>query len=93
MGEGIFRPEKLISREEMARMVYVAMGYDDPFVDPSFKDWEQIHPLYRKAVAGLTGRKILHGRSGGLFAPQGTASREEASLMMLNLRDQVGKKS
>lgn len=92
-GEGIFRPEKLISREEMARMVYVAMGYDDASVDPSFKDWEQIHPLYCKAVAGLTARKILHGRSGGLFAPQGTASREEASLMMLNLRDQVEKKS
>lgn len=88
-GDGSFRSDQLITREEMARIVYVAMKYDDSGARLPFKDREKIHPVHRKAVAGLTARKILHGRSGGIFDPKGTASREEATLMMLNLKDQL----
>lgn len=88
-GDGTFRPDQLITREEMARIVYVAMKYDDRVMRLPFKDREKIHPVYRKAVAGLTARKILHGRSGNVFDPKGTASREEATLMMLNLKSHL----
>ena len=84
-GDGTFRPDKLVSREEMAKIIYVAMKYDDGNARLPYKDSGKIHPLFRPAVASLTKRGILHGKGGNLFDPQGTASREEATLMMLNL--------
>lgn len=87
--DGRFRPERLISREEMAKILFVAMKYDDNTNDLPFKDANAIGPVFRPAVANLTARGILHGRDGHVFDPKGTASREEATLMMLNLKNQL----
>ena len=87
--DGNFRSERLISREEMARILCVAMKYDDPAHNLPFKDANAIGPAYRPAVASLTARGILHGKDGNRFDPKGTASREEATLMMLNLKSQL----
>ena len=37
-------------------------------------------------------RGILHGKNGNIFDPKGTASREEATQMMLNLKRQLVKR-
>ena len=87
--DGRFRPERLISREEMAKILFVAMKYDDASHNLPFKDANAIGPVFRPAVASLTARGILHGKGDNLFDPKGTASREEATLMMLNLRSQL----
>ena len=87
--DGNFRPERLISREEMARILFVAMKYDDPAHNLPFKDANAIGLAYRPAVASLTARGILHGKDGNRFDPKGTASREEATQMMLNLKNQL----
>lgn len=88
-GDGTFRPDKLVSREEMAKIIYVAMKYDDGNTRLPYKDSGKIHPLFRPAVASLTKRGILHGKGGNLFDPKGTASREEATQMMLSLKNQL----
>lgn len=87
--DGRFRPERLISREEMAKILFVAMKYDDASHNLPFKDANAIGPVFRPAVASLTARGILHGKGDNLFDPKGTASREEATLMMLNLKNQL----
>ena len=87
--DGRFRPERLISREEMAKILFVAMKYDDASQNLPFKDANAIGPVFRPAVASLTARGILHGKGDNLFDPKGTASREEATLMMLNLKNQL----
>lgn len=87
--DGRFRPERLISREEMAKILFVAMKYDDVSHNLPFKDANAIGPVFRPAVASLTARGILHGKGDNLFDPKGTASREEATLMMLNLKNQL----
>lgn len=87
--DGSFRPERLISREEMAKILFVAMKYDDSAKDLPFQDAAAIGPVFRPAVANLTARGILHGKDGNRFDPKGTASREEATLMMLNLKSQL----
>lgn len=88
-GDGTFRPDKLVSREEMAKIIYVAMKYDDGNARLPYKDSGKIHPVFRPAVASLTARGILHGKGGNLFDPKGTASREEATQMMLNLKSHM----
>lgn len=88
-GDGTFRPDKVVSREEMAKIIYVAMKYDDGNARLPYKDSGKIHPVFRPAVASLTARGILHGKGGNLFDPKGTASREEATQMMLNLTSQM----
>lgn len=87
--DGRFRPERLISREEMAKILFVAMKYDDASHNLPFKDANAIGPVFRPAVASLTARGILHGKGANLFDPKGTASREEATQMMLNLKNQL----
>ena len=87
--DGRFRPERLISREEMAKILFVAMKYDDVSHNLPFKDANAIGSVFRPAVASLTARGILHGKGDNLFDPKGTASREEATLMMLNLKNQL----
>lgn len=88
-GDGTFRPDKLVSREEMAKIIYVAMKYDENNTRLPYKDSGKIHPVFRPAVASLTKRGILQGKGGNLFDPKGTASREEATQMMLNLTSQM----
>ena len=87
--DGRFRPERLISREEMAKILFVAMKYDDASHNLPFKDANAIGSVFRPAVASLTARGILHGKGDNLFDPKGTASREEATQMMLNLKDRL----
>lgn len=87
--DGRFRPERLISREEMAKILFVAMKYDDASHNLPFKDANAIGSVFRPAVASLTARGILHGKGDNLFDPKGTASREEATQMMLNLKNQL----
>lgn len=82
--ESSFRPNDNITREEIAIMLVRALGYDElaeelsdiylPFNDV-FSNKGYISIAYDFG--------IISGRSGDIFDPQGTASREDAAAMMV----------
>lgn len=88
--EGYFRPEDLITREEMA--VVIAKAYDRSGKEPltgglaAFIDREEIAPWARefvdRAAAGL-----ISGVSDGRFAPLENATRAQAASLLKRLLD------
>jgi spore germination protein YaaH len=83
-GDGCFRPDDNITREEMAVMLIRALGYDSlalqenstptPFTDVS-ENMGYINLAYNFG--------IISGKSSTEFNPKGTATREEAAAMMV----------
>ncbi|WP_026895953.1 S-layer homology domain-containing protein [Clostridiisalibacter paucivorans] len=82
--------DKNITRAEMARMIARAME-EEPENWGKYKnniaDFEQISTEYREYVLRVYAAGIVKGLPGGTFSPQKTASRAEASTMLVKLLD------
>ena len=89
-GNGTFRPNENITREEIAVMIVRALGYETlageaenmgcPFRDVS-SNKGYINLAYDMG--------IISGMGDGTFAPKGTAKREEAAAMMVRCYDKM----
>lgn len=94
-----FRPDNLITREEMAAMVVRAVkamgaGLATPenpeAVLARFQDAGQIAPWARAAAAAAVNSGIIRGRTATAFAPKEHATRAEAAVMLKRLLQAVG---
>lgn len=88
-----FKPEKPISREEMAVMLIRAKAYalgSKPEAlkeggAPSFSDQSSISGWAKSSVSVAVEEKLMKGRSASEFAPKGETTRAEAAVVLKRL--------
>ena len=68
-----------IMRQDMATILYRALGDQNSKAVLSFTDTDNIAPYAEDAIAELVGLGILNGYEDGSFLPRGTATRAEAA--------------
>ncbi|MEC0129235.1 SwmB domain-containing protein [Paenibacillus pabuli] len=95
--DGTFRPDHLITREQMAIMMVRALDYGgQPTVLKSsaastlskFKDNKKIQS--KDAVAKAVQEGIIQGMTSKTFEPQGNATRAQAAVMLKRVLDTLG---
>jgi heme-binding NEAT domain protein len=85
-----FRPERSISRSEIAVIVARALALPLDDADTvSFADAEQIPDWAYAHVAAAAKKGIIHGRDNNIFAPNDNATRAEAVKLILSLLNEV----
>lgn len=92
-GDGSFRPERTISREEMCvildRLLNM-IGKETDGTPKSFADADSISDWAKESVNRLSACGIVNGQSGNRFAPLSSSTRAEAATVLLRLRDLIG---
>ncbi|MBE6997689.1 MAG: hypothetical protein E7427_05920 [Ruminococcaceae bacterium] len=86
--DGTFRPERTVTRQELAVLLCRAAGADLDGAEgalPEYADAQDIAPWARPAVQWLTQRGVLTGRGGGVFAPAQAATRAEMCAVLARL--------
>ena len=86
-GEGLFRPDAPVTREQMAVILagYARqMGYSLPAVlgNTGFADSDKISTVAIKEVTAMQRAGIVKGKDGNRFDPQGNATRAEISIVL-----------
>ena len=89
-GDNSFRPNRNISRAQMATYVYRYMknvvGYDFGEAEPcGFDDYAEIAAPYVDAVNAIVSAGVMNGMNAATFAPNGTANRGMAATVMLRV--------
>ncbi len=83
-GDGLFAPDQVLSREQLAVMLYRYIG--SPSTGEAgfenFSDGDMVSVWARDALAWAVETGILRGKDGGRLAPQDQASRAEVSAML-----------
>ncbi len=90
VGNGKFAPDKSITREEMAVMMYnyiqktgknlpATLNLPIPFADEA-----DISPWAKEAVSVMQAYGLINGGGGNRYNPQGTATRAEVAQIFLN---------
>ncbi len=88
-----FRPNKSISREEMAVMIERAMklagkdpkDYDYDKTLSTFVDQEQMSNWSKDSISTMVSTGITTGRENGTYAPEGNATRAETIVVLYRL--------
>lgn len=91
-GNGRFKPDAFITREELVQVIINAINYGES-ADSSvstdilkeFNDWERIPVWARKAVAEAVEREIVKGISPRVFGAGIYGSRDQASVLVYKL--------
>ena len=83
---GMFEPQKPISRQDMAVMVQRALKERGESFEKSavFSDEEQISDYAKEAVKALGGAEIINGYNNE-FMPRSNATRAQAAAIMFNI--------
>ena len=89
VGDNLFAPNDEITREQMAVMLYnycVFKGIEVPNTRTvgAFADADKISTWATETVNAMYAAKILNGKGGNMFDPQGTATRAEVAQMFMN---------
>ena len=71
-----------IMRQDMATILYRALGSRGKKADLTFTDNDSIASYAKDAIAELVGLGIISGYEDGTFLPRGTATRAEAAKMI-----------
>lgn len=95
--DGTFKPDRAITREQMAIMMIRAMNYGGQTLSlqssanttlSKFKDHKKIQS--KDSVAKAVQAGIIQGMTSNTFAPQGNASRAQAAVMLKRVLDKLG---
>lgn len=94
-GNGVtFEPDALITREQMATMLYRAMEYMGCSLETGelslYADAGQVSPWARQAVGALTAAEILKGNSDGELSPWSYTTVEQAIVLVLRAYQESG---
>lgn len=81
----IFGPDDLITREQMAVMLYKAANLTPVANGKVFTDRAKIAPWARDAVAAVSAKGIIAGYPDGSFGPKANASRAEAATVIVQI--------
>lgn len=91
VGNNKFAPQVLINREQMAAMLYRAVGAIKPDADmsivgaPTFADEEEIASYFVSNVKFMAKNGFISGIGDNRFAPKSTSTREQAVLVAVRL--------
>ncbi|QGP92644.1 S-layer homology domain protein [Neomoorella glycerini] len=96
--DGTFRPDALITREEMAAMITRALAYagkpvtvdDAAALLARFTDAAAVSGWAQQAVAAAVKSGIVAGRTANTIVPQASATRAEAIVMLKRLLVNTG---
>lgn len=80
-----------IMRQDMATILYRAMGVTSDGAELSFSDVDSIAPYAEEAVSALVGMEIINGYEDGSFNPRGTATRAEAAKVIWGVYQSLNK--
>lgn len=80
---GLFRPDDVITREQMAVMVHRTLRYIPEISAVGATDHQRISPWAADAVKRMLAFKVMAGYPDGAFRPQGIATRAEAAAVIL----------
>lgn len=80
-----------IMRQDMATILYRALGESNSSAVLSFTDTDSIAPYAKDAISQLVGLKIINGYEDGTFKPRGTATRAEAAKMIWGVYNLIKK--
>ena len=81
--DGTYRPEKVVTRAEMAKLMVVALGYSD-LVTGSKSNFSDTQGHWADAYIALAaGKGIVIGDGDGKFRPDSTVSYDEAITMLV----------
>lgn len=88
LDETTFNPEGIMTREDMAVILYRAckragLAAQDTAAD--FTDADEIAEYAKEAVGRLAGQKIINGMGDGTFLPKGTVTRAQAAKTVYEL--------
>ena len=86
--DGTVRPEEEISREQMCVMLCRLLeqtGQAIPESEPDFTDAGKISSWAYGSVGSICTIGLMHGNGNGTFAPKATATRAEATAVLLRL--------
>lgn len=73
--QGLYRPNDTMTRAEFVTILWRAMGEPEPSKKASFTDLTQ--EWYLDAVAWAEENSVVNGMGDGLFAPNGSVTREQ----------------
>ncbi|MDR0930309.1 MAG: S-layer homology domain-containing protein [Clostridiales bacterium] len=93
-GDGTFKPEQNITREEMATIIanylrYKGIKDDDSLLPHTFDDDNDIALWARDNVLFLKNLSVMKGRLNNLFDPYNTATRAETAQTLFNMIENV----
>jgi len=88
-GEGRFTPDRLVTRQEMAKMLVSTLtasevdfnlsdGYDDTDMLDSFADSDEVSTWAKSAVVTMLNYSLMSGVDDEIFEPLGSTTREQA---------------
>lgn len=85
-GTGSFNPNAVITREQMAVMLYRIPALASATTGlPGYKDNGKISSWAKASVDAISDAGIMQGRGAGLFAPKAVTTRAEAVKVLANL--------
>ncbi len=87
MGANLFMPRSVISRQDLATMVYRILKAENAIAegkwsDTLFADGDEISSYAKEAVAALSREGIISGYEDKTFKPQQSATRAETAVMI-----------
>ncbi|NLA86717.1 MAG: hypothetical protein GX847_05425 [Clostridiales bacterium] len=91
-GEGKFSPDKVITREEAAKLlnsIAVYLGISIPAPSTTFNDAASISSWAVEGVNNMAALGVMNGTGGGKFSPKGTYTGYQAILTMMRLYNLV----
>jgi hypothetical protein len=83
--DGSFRPEKTITREEVAAMLVRALNLPATKEKLAFKDSDRVSAWARNSVAVAAAHGLVKGLADGSFRPGAAASRAECAVMVYRM--------
>ncbi|MCU6712849.1 S8 family serine peptidase [Paenibacillus sp. J5C_2022] len=86
-GDGTFRPDEAITREQMIVMIVRAMNpASEPLTNPiRFEDSDEISEWARTAVDWASQEGLIQGLTETAFAPRNSSSRAQAAVMIYRM--------
>ena len=82
---GNFNPNKPVSRQDAAVMMYRAIGGASKADKAYFVDYEKISPYAQNAVNYMYENGVINGMGNGIFAPQNNLTRAQSAKMIYGL--------
>ena len=87
-GDGTFAPEEIITREQMAAILYRYAQYKKYDVTGSasladFADGETVSSWAETEMSWAVSAKLINGKGDGVLDPQGDASRAQAAAILM----------
>lgn len=88
--DGTIRADESVTREQLAALLY---RYVDKVLNKGFSgtkkleldvaDWDSVSAWAQESVCWVYENKVMTGREGGKFTPQGTTTRAELAAMLM----------